>query len=132
MTIKELSKQLKLPLMTLNYLVQKGLIHDPPTDEDVNNLSFLSQIWGDKELLKHQLTKYNQKSRLAMIKTAEMDKITAYIFNRYLNAEGKLMVQQVAEEVNHYYHVPIDDKLKKLIYKTREKARKAKQRMKRK
>ena len=132
MTLKDLSRQFKIPLISLKHLAENGLIHDPPTDEDINNLSFLSQIWGDKELLKHQLTKYNQKSRLAMIKTAEMDKIPAYIFNRYLNAEESLMVQQVAEEVNHYYHVPIDDKLKKLIYKTREKARKAKQRMKRK
>ncbi len=130
MSLKKLSRQLKIPLQALKKMVSDGLISDPPTEQELNNLSFLAHFWGKKDWLQIQLTRFKRRQRMAILTTADMEKIDAYIFNRYFYATERLLVEKVADEVSHYYKVPNNKRLKKRIYRVREKARKAKQHLK--
>lgn len=127
--LESLSRQIKIPLRALKQMVKAGLIGDPPSPEEINNLAFLSHFWGKPGWLRMQITKLSIKNRLALVLPAEMDKVSSYIFNRYLNAEDRLYVRQVADEVQHYYGVPVDEHLIRKIYRLRAKARRARRRL---
>lgn len=41
-----------IPKRLLSYLVRKGLLSQPPSQEELHGLHFLTTIWGDKEVLR--------------------------------------------------------------------------------
>ncbi len=127
MTLEEAAKRFGIPLEDLTALRRAGLLREPVPPEDIVILSFLSQTWGKSRWLKRQLARFNRKARHALVRTAEFSKTEAYIFNRYYNAEkGKrLLVSDVAEELNLYYWTPITHDLIRKIFKIRRKARDA-------
>jgi hypothetical protein len=127
MTFKEATHHLKIPLEDLREMEREGLLSEPLSEEDTNNLAFLSHFRGKSYWLKRQLTRMNTKARLALVRTADLGKVGSYIFNRYYNAEQgeRNPVKQVASELNRYYGIPITGKLLREIRSLRRKAENA-------
>lgn len=129
--IKKISKGVGIPAVVIRKLWEEGIIEIPLNQGYYEDLLFLEKIWGNRTLLKHQLAKFKWSERVALISTAEMDKVSAYIFNRYVNAKKPLRVHEIAQELNYYWHIPINKKLIGRIYRVRNKARRYKAKVQR-
>ncbi len=60
--ITEYAKKSSIPGKALRYLNRKKLLNDPLADSDFDRLLFLESIWGDKRLLRAQLSKLSYKA----------------------------------------------------------------------
>jgi len=124
MTPDELAQSFRIPRKALRLLQKNALLSFPPTEAEINNLSFLSHVWGKREFLKLQLACLSQKNRKKLLLTAELTKPESYVLNRYLNRNGRrIYVRQLLDELRSYYGVPNSPDTKKLIRRMRRKAR---------
>ena len=124
MTFTEATEHFKMTVSDLQAMKREGLLSEPLSNKDLDNLEFLSHFWGTSYWLKRQLSRMNIKARRVLIRTAELGKVESYVFNRYYNAEigERTSPKQVADELNRYYGVPVTAKLFKTIYAMRRKA----------
>jgi hypothetical protein len=127
MTLEEAAKQFRLPLEHLEKMRGEGLLSDPLSPQELNNLAFLRYFWRKPRWLKMQMSKMNHKARLALIRTAGLSKIESYVFNRYFNAAPgeRHRVESIARELNYYYGIPVTGTLIRTIYAIRRKAENA-------
>ncbi|MBU0944719.1 MAG: hypothetical protein KJ804_19605 [Proteobacteria bacterium] len=101
-SITDYAKQTPIPKRTLSYLHRMGIIDDPLRQEDLAGLCFFEQIWGNKELLRAQLTCLSIKARLSFVRTADLpSKWERYAYSRYYNLQpgAKLPMRAVVEEI---------------------------------
>jgi hypothetical protein len=127
MTFKEAAHHFRIPHSDLQAMEREGLLSEPLDRSSIDNLTFLSHIWGKSYWLKRQIRRMNTRARLALVRTSDLGKAGSYIFSRYYNAEQgeQNPVKQVAAELNRYYGIPVTGKLIKQIRTIRRKAENA-------
>jgi hypothetical protein len=127
MTFKEAAHHFRISHSDLKAMEKEGLLSEPLDRSSIDNLAFLSHIWGKSYWLKRQLRRMNTKTRHALVRTTDLGKVGSYIFSRYYNAEQgeQNPVRQVAAELNRYYGIPVTGKLFKQIRTIRRKAENA-------
>lgn len=129
--IREYATGSPIPRRILLYLNRKGIIQDPLSLNDLKGLQLLEQIWGNREILRAQLSRLAMKTRLSLIRTAAIStKWERYAYSRYRNQEHgkKLTLQQVVEEIETTFAFRINDQHIKRLYKIRNRAQVAKHR----
>ncbi len=106
-----------------------SLLSLPPSETEINNLSFLSHIWGKREFLKLQIARKSKKERKTLLLTAELTKPESYVLNRYLNRKGaRIYINQILDELHSYYGIRPTSKSKTLVKRMRRKAKYIRQR----
>jgi hypothetical protein len=104
MTLEKLVEEVGFTRKSLAILNKREVIQKVPTDEDMDFLSRVSQIWKDTEWIKESLRQIRSRARREkLVRELELTKPERYILNRYLNAKGRLTLERVAGEVAHYY-----------------------------
>ena len=101
-SITDYAKITPIPKRTLSYLHRVGIIEDPLRQEDLAGLRFFEQTWGNKELLRAQLTRLAIKARLSFVRTADLpSKWERYAYSRYYNLQPgtKLPMRALIEEI---------------------------------
>ncbi|MCP4338625.1 MAG: hypothetical protein GY799_06970 [Desulfobulbaceae bacterium] len=101
-SINEYARVTSIPKRTLSYLHRMGIIEDPLRQDDLTSLHFFEQIWGNKELLRAQLSRLSIRTRLSFLRTADLSsKWERYAYSRYYNLQpGKeLPIRTVIEEI---------------------------------
>lgn len=125
MTLNEASTFFKIPLAVLLHLKKKGFLHNPLEIDEISNISFFRYIWKDNFILRSALSRLSIKERTKFIEQANLTKPEAYVLNRYLNANSKLHLKQIASELQHYYKLPmgvaieITKRMRQKAYKSR-------------
>lgn len=114
MTLKEAAHFFDIPQKLLLHFQKKGFLHDPLEEQELSNLSFMRYVWKDKLAMKLAMARWSKKERLKFVEQIELTKPEAYALNRYINAKAKRKVylRQVAEELCHYYKIPLAFALK--------------------
>ena len=104
----------------LTYLKRKKIIGN--FIEDKAKILFLQKIWGDKILLRAQLSKMNKKERQRFLDTCDYEtKWERYAFTRlknhiYNESRSKLSLKRLIEEIETYYKFEMKvKKVKKLL-----------------
>jgi hypothetical protein len=83
MFIDEYAKSSPIPKRILRYMNRINLIEDPLLADEIIALQFLSQIWGNREVIRAQLNRLSLKSRLSFLKTAHIPtKWERYAYSR--------------------------------------------------
>ena len=102
MYITEYATVTSIPRNILRYLNRKGLIQDPLCQDDFLCLQFLEQVWGNKKILRAQLSHLSVKARQSFLRTADLPtKWERYASSRYYNLESgkKLPMGALIEEI---------------------------------
>jgi len=132
-TIREYAAGSPLPRRVLLYLNRIGIIQDPLSQKDLTGLQLLEKVWGNKEILRAQLSRLSMRTRLSLIRTAAIPtKWERYAYSRYYNQEPgkKLPLQRVIEEIETTFFFRLNDQHIKRLYKIRNRAQVAKHREK--
>ena len=122
-----------IPKWLLSYLARKGVISQPPSQEDSLGLRFLATIWGDKEVLRAQVAKMSLRARTSFLQTAEMaSKWERYAYSRFLNSPAgtRLSMIRVVAEIESTFGFLLNKAQVKQLYRLRNRAYAAKHRMK--
>jgi hypothetical protein len=132
-SINEYAKFTPIPKRTLSYLHRKGIIEDPLRQEDLVGLRFFEKTWGNKELLRTQLTRLAIKARLSFVRTADLpSKWERYAYSRYYNLQPgtKLPMRAVIEEIQTTFRFLLKKKQISRLYQIRNRAQVARHREK--
>ncbi len=132
-SITEYAKTTSIPKRILSYLHRQGIIQDPLSQEDLIGLHFFEQIWGNKELLRAQLSRLSMKTRLSFLKTADLaTKWERYAYSRFHNLPPgtKLPISAVIEEIQTTFRFLLKKQQIKRLYQIRNRAQVAKHRKK--
>ena len=100
--ITEYASITSIPKNILRYLNREGLIQDPLSQEDILCLRFLEHVWGNKKILRAQLSRLSVKARQSFLRTADLPtKWERYAFSRFYNLEPgkKLPMGTIIEEI---------------------------------
>lgn len=129
----EYAKEISIPKRILRYLQREGIINDPLSREDQLCLQFLEEIWGNKEILRAQLSRLSLKARHSFLRTADLPtKWERYASSRYFNlAPGqKLEMRTLVEEIQTTFCFLLTNQQIKRLYKIRNRVQVAKYREK--
>ena len=130
-TITEFSRKSPLPRKILLLLQRKEIIQDPLTQENLNGLRLLEQVWGDRNVLRPQISRMSRIAREKFIRTVALNsKWERYAYSRYFNQEpgGRLSLQQVIEEIQTTFRFELTKKQISRIRNIRSKAQVARYR----
>ena len=133
MHIDEYAKSNPIPKRILRYLHRINLIEDPLLPDDIIGLQFLSQIWGNREVMRAQLNRISMKARLSFLRTAHIPtKWERYAFSRFTNLEpGKtLPMETLVEEIQTTFCFVLKEKHISRLYKIRNRVQVARHRKK--
>lgn len=129
MTLKEYYSSAKksFSLYQLKLLKFNGVISEPLTNTDLLFLNKLDVIWGDRVILRSQISKMKLKERLSFLETADFNfPWERYIYSRIVNEKtvvGRPPRSAVLiKEVRSRYKLKpnmTDDHLKEKIQKIR-------------
>ncbi|MGB3222859.1 MAG: hypothetical protein WBB23_08670 [Desulforhopalus sp.] len=131
--LSEYAKEISIPKRILRYLQREGIINDPLCREDQLCLQFLEKIWGNKEMLRAQLSRLSLKARHSFLRTADLPtKWERYASSRYFNlAPGqKLEMSTLIEEIQTTFCFLLTRQQIKGLYKIRNRVQVAKYREK--
>jgi len=126
MFIDEYAKSSPIPKRLLRYLNRINLISDPLLADEIIALQFLSQIWGNREVIRAQLNRLSLKSRLSFLKTAHIPtKWERYAYSRFSNLEsGKtLPMETLIEEIQTTFCFLLKQQHISRLYKIRNRCR---------
>lgn len=123
MDIKEYAVQSRLPLKALSWMVNRAVVNNPLTRDDILGLSLLEKIWGSTELIRSQIKRFSKLDRLRLIETCDFDsKWEAYAHTRFKNAtQDRVRMTQVIDEIEMNYEMTLDFLQRKKLYSIREK-----------
>jgi len=122
-----------IPKRLLSYLMRKGVLSQPPSQEEILGLHFLATIWGDKEVLRAQVAKMSLRARKSFLQTAELTtKWERYAYSRFLNSEPgmRLSMARVVAEIESTFAFVVNKAQVKQLYRLRNRAYAAKHRRK--
>lgn len=122
-----------IPKRLLSYLARKGVISQPPSQEEILGLRFLATIWGDKEVLRAQVAKMSLRARRSFLQTAELaSKWERYAYSRFVNSPAgtRLSMTLVVAEIENTFGFVINKAQVKQLYRLRNRAYAAKHRRK--
>lgn len=125
MEIPRYAKGSPLPLKTLYWMVNKEIIHNPLTVEDLIGLKMIERLWGNREILRTQLSRFSQKRRLQLLETADIaTKWERYAFSRFQNLRpGKrITMAQVINEIELTFGFVLKASHIRRLYQIRRKA----------
>ncbi|HHL34424.1 MAG TPA: hypothetical protein ENJ30_08705 [Desulfobulbaceae bacterium] len=133
MYITEYARVTSIPRNILRYLNSEGMIEDPLDEEDYIRLRFLEQIWGNKKILRSQLSRLSLKARESFLRTADLpSKWERYASTRFYNLEDgkKLPMAALIEEIQTTFGFLLSKKQISRLYKIRNRVQVAKHRKK--
>ncbi len=133
MYITEYKAITSIPRNVLRYLNNEGFIQDPLCQNDLLCLRFLEQIWGNKKILRAQLSRLSLKARQSFIRTADLpSKWERYAASRFYNIEpgNKLPMGALIEEIQTTFSFHLSKKQISSLYKIRNRVQVAKHREK--
>lgn len=122
-----------IPKRLLSYLVRKGVLSQPPSQEEILGLHFLATIWGDKEVLRAQVAKMSFRARKSFLQTAGLTtKWERYAYSRFLNSPAgtRLPMTRVVVEIESTFGFVLNKAQVKQLYRLRNRAYAAKHRRK--
>ncbi len=122
-----------IPKRLLSYLMRKGVLSQPPSQEEILGLRFLAAIWGDKEVLRAQVAKMSLRARKSFLQTAGLTtKWERYAYSRFLNGETgtRLSMTRVVAEIESTFGFVVNKAQVKQLYRLRNRAYIAKHRRK--
>jgi len=131
MYITEYARVTSIPRNILRYLNCEGLIEDPLSEEDYLRLRFLEQVWGNKKILRSQLSRLSLKARENFIRTADLpSKWERYASTRFYNMEQgrKLPMGVLLEEIQTTFGFVLSKKQISRLYKIRNRVQVARHR----
>ena len=131
--LSEYAKEISIPKRILRYLQREGIINDPLNREDQLCLQFLEKIWGNKEILRAQLSRLSLKARHSFLRTADLPtKWERYASSRYFNLTPgqKLEISTLIEEIQTTFCFLLTRQQVKRLYKIRNRVQVAKHREK--
>jgi len=117
----------------LRYLNSEGMIEDPLREEDYIRLRFLEQVWGNKKILRSQLSRLSLKARESFLRTADLpSKWERYASTRFNNLEDgkKLPMAALIEEIQTTFGFLLSKKQISRLYKIRNRVQVARHREK--
>lgn len=132
-SITEYAKVTSIPKRTLSYLHRMDIIQDPLCQEDLTGLRFFEKIWGNKELLRAQLSRLSMKARLSFLRTADLSsKWERYAYSRYHNLQPgtELPMRAVIEEIQTTFRFFLKKQHINRLYQIRNRAQVARHREK--
>ena len=133
MYITEYARVTSIPRNILRYLNSEGMIEDPLGEEDYLRLRFLEQIWGNKKILRSQLSRLSLKARESFVRTVDLpSKWERYASTRFYNLEDgkKLPMAALIEEIQTTFGFLLSKKQISRLYKIRNRVQVAKHRKK--
>ena len=133
MQINEYAKSSPIPKRILRYMNRIDLIEDPLLTDEIVALQFLSQIWGNREIIRAHLKRLSMKSRLNFLKTAHIPtKWERYAYSRFSNLEpGKsLPMETLVEEIQVTFSFVLKKQHISRLYKIRNRVQVARHRKK--
>lgn len=133
MYITEYATVTSIPRNILRYLNSEGLIQDPLCQDDFLCLRFLEQVWGNKKILRAQLSRLSVKVRQSFLRTADLPtKWERYAFSRFYNLESgkKLPMGGLIEEIQTTFCFILSKKQISCLYKIRNRVQVARHREK--
>jgi DNA-directed RNA polymerase specialized sigma24 family protein len=133
MFITHYAKVTSVPGNILRYLNTEGFIEDPLSQDDFLRLQFLERIWGNKKLIRSQLSRLSIKARKSFLRTADLQtKWERYAYSRFFNLESgqKLPMGALIEEVQTTFSFLLSKKQISSLYKIRNRAQVARHRKK--
>ncbi|WP_457577338.1 hypothetical protein [Desulfomarina sp.] len=133
MYITEYATVTSIPRKILRYLNHQKLIQDPLCHEDFVRLRFLEQIWGNKKILRGQLSRLSLKARENFLRTADLpSKWERYASTRFYNLENgkKLPMAALIEEIQTTFGFLLSKKQISRLYKIRNRVQVARHREK--
>ena len=131
--IDEYAKSSPIPKRILRYMNRIDLIEDPLLADEIIALQFLSQIWGNREVIRAQLNRLSMTSRLNFLKTAHIPtKWERYAYSRFSNLEsGKtLPMETLIEEIQTTFCFLLKKQHISQLYKIRNRVQVARHREK--
>ena len=133
MFITHYARVTSVPGNILRYLNTEGLIEDPLGEEDYIRLRFLEQIWGDKKILRSQLSRLSLQARESFLRTVDLpSKWERYASTRFYNIEDgkKLPMATLIEEIQTTFGFLLSKEQVSRLYKIRNRVQVAKHRKK--
>ena len=133
MYITEYATVTSIPRNILRYLNSEGMIEDPLREEDYIRLRFLEQVWGNKKILRSQLSRLSLKARESFLRTADLpSKWERYASTRFNNLEDgkKLPMAALIEEIQTTFGFLLSKKQISRLYKIRNRVQVARHREK--
>ena len=133
MYITEYATVTSIPRNILRYLNSEGMIEDPLGEEDYIRLRFLEQIWGNKKILRSQLSRLSLKARESFVRTADLpSKWERYASSRFYNlGDGKkLPMAALIEEIQTTFGFLLSKKQIRRLYTIRNRMQVARHRKK--
>ncbi len=124
MYITEYARVTSIPRNILRYLNREGMIEDPLGEEDYLRLRFLEQVWGNKKILRSQLSRLSLKARESFLRTADLpSKWERYASTRFYKMEQgqKLPMGALIEEIQTTFGFILSKKQISRLYKIRNK-----------
>jgi len=131
--ITEYASITSIPKNILRYLNREGLIQDPLSQEDILCLRFLEHVWGNKKILRAQLSRLSVKARQSFLRTADLPtKWERYASSRFYNFEPgkKLPMGTIIEEIQTTFCFILSKKQISSLYKIRNRIQVARHREK--
>ncbi len=133
MYITEYARVTSIPRNILRYLSSEGMIEDPLGEEDYIRLRFLEQVWGNKKILRSQLSRLSLKARESFLRTADLpSKWERYASTRFYNMEQgqKLPMGALIEEIQTTFGFLLSKEQVSRLYKIRNRMQVSKHRKK--
>ena len=133
MYITEYATVTSIPRNILRYLNREGFIQDPLCREDFICLRFLEQVWGNKKILRSQLSRLSLKTRESFLRTADLpSKWERYASTRFYNLEDgkRLPMGALIEEIQTTFSFILSKKQIGRLYKIRNRVQVARHREK--
>jgi hypothetical protein len=133
MYITEYATVTSIPRNILRYLNSEGIIEDPLGEEDYIRLRFLEQVWGNKKILRSQLSRLSLQARENFLRTADLpSKWERYASTRFYNLEDgkKLPMANLIEEIQTTFGFLLSKKQVSRLYKIRNRVQVARHREK--
>ena len=134
-TITKYAQQSPIPRNILLLLQREAIIQEPLTREDLIGLHLLEQVWGNKTVLRSQISRMSFNARKKFVQTVALNsKWERYAYSRYFNQkpESRLPLTQVIEEIQITFRFEMTRKQINRIRKIRTQAQVARHREKKK
>lgn len=143
MLLYEVAKEVDLPADVIAKFQELSVVHKPITYDDVELLKIIQKAWGNKTLIRSQLANYTRTQRIKLIKITDLsEKWERWVYLRFMendirydsagkmiNPEDRILVNNLAEQVEDLYCVPNCNHTRKRIKKIREIAENDKQKI---
>ena len=128
MTYADVAKFCNLPVKAIAELYKDQILNQmPPNTVELSALRLLAATWGRDRYIKMQLSRHTKFKRRMLSDSAGLTKPESFAFNRFMMQRVEqstfgtrsLTIEEVVEEINYNYKVPINYELRAMVRKMR-------------